>query len=279
VSVLTRRIRYALWALTSRTGRAISCGVPARVTVLLACFSPARVNGLSPQVRHLLRCPFVERIVVSNHNPGLRLPADLPTTDPRVVVVSQPVQRRCGYRWLVAQTFDPAYLIVLDDDVRLYPSQLARLFEYLVGDPSVPHGVAGLRQVADTECIFVERTDANVDFLCEVYAITGQHLRRYEALRARLEEAPSMGELIDRSCDFVVLGRTGDGRPQIHDLGRIHRCETFNQVGVALHKDPSFREDVREVLHALKRSQTLTHDAARPAAAGGDRDVPPAERV
>lgn len=252
MSALTRRIRYTLWTLGSHAGRPVSCGASAQATVLIACYSQERARNLGPQVRHLLKCTFVERIVLSNHNPDLRLPADLPD-DPRVVVVAQPVSRGCGFRWFVAQSFNPDYLIVIDDDILLYPRQIAALFDHLVTEPDVPHGMTGMSEVADTEFVFVERDEMEVDFLCEVYAVTGEHLRRYRALRMRLEEVEHMGDLIDRAGDFAVVSQTGNGPPRIHDVGRIQRCETFDRVGVAVHKDEAFAETVHEVSQALKR--------------------------
>ncbi|MGE3845169.1 MAG: hypothetical protein AB7I50_26720 [Vicinamibacterales bacterium] len=250
MSLLTRNLRRALWEWRSHLPGSVSCGVTLRATALIACYNETRARNVGPQVRHLLHCPFIERVVISNHNPDLVLDGAI-LQDPRVFIVEQAVRRGCGHRWTVARTFDPEYLITIDDDILLYPAQVARLFEQLVLDPSVPHGLSGMWRDDSTEFKFVERHEVEVDFLCETYALTRHHLSRYWKVRAELA-ADGVADLIDGAMDFVVISQMGDGRPRIHDLGRLRRCETFAEVGIAVHRNADFGTAFHQVWGALQ---------------------------
>jgi len=255
MSRLARRVRYGLWCASGRVGRSVSLDVAQRLTVLITCFHPVRVVHIDALVRHALRCRFVERVVVSSHNPDVKAEALVRVTDRRLTFLNAPERRGCGHRWTVAAALDPEHLLVIDDDILLSACQIAGLFQHLVGLPAVPHGLSGFRQLDAGGGDFVDRQDVTVDYLCEVYAVTRQHLRRYAELRTRVENVAPVGELIDAVFDFVVVGRTGSGRPRIHDLGRILRCETFKTPGVAVHKREGFEAQMLQVAEALARCQ------------------------
>ena len=89
----------------------MTLSLPDKVTVLVACFHPARLEHLDAQVRNILKCRFVERLVLSNHNPQLPVADTLRVSDKRIVIVNQPVERRCGHRWAVAAQFDAECLL------------------------------------------------------------------------------------------------------------------------------------------------------------------------
>jgi hypothetical protein len=253
-----RRVaRYALWTLVPYLGRTWSLGVPDRVTLLLTYCHPRRTRHLAHQVRNLLRCDFVERIVVSSHNPDLRLDSLLTAADDRVMFRQEPVRRGCGHRWRVARTLDAAYVIAVDDDLLLFPWQLAKLYAHLLEDPEVPHGFAGMLRLEDGGLEYHERENRPVDYLSEVYALTRKHLERYEEIERRVKTRPGVGDMIEQAADFVLIGHAGRGRPRIHRVGRLLRCETFNQAGLALHKEAGFAEQVRQVGQALKDLASL----------------------
>jgi hypothetical protein len=236
------------------------------LTVLITCFHPARAVHLDAQVRNALRCRFVERVVVSSHNPDVGSHIAVRVRDPRLTLLDTPVKRGCGHRWTVAGTLDPAYLLVVDDDMLLRTAQIAGLFHRLVDEPDVPHGLSGLRHVGDDGLEFVDRRDASVDYLCEAYAITREHLSRHAMLRASVGDAEPVGRLVDAAFDFMLVSRTGRGRPRIHDLGHILRCETFATRGVAVHKDDGFEAQLQLVARAL-----ASHDLPWGGPSGHDR--------
>jgi choline kinase len=87
------------------------------------------MKHINPQVRNILKCDFVEKLVISNHNPEMSIENKVETRDKRLVFINQETKRGCGYRWVIANGFNPEYLIVVDDDILLFPSQLQKLFE------------------------------------------------------------------------------------------------------------------------------------------------------
>jgi hypothetical protein len=257
VSRFSRRTRCALWRASGRVGRSVTLAVSSRLTVLITLFHPVRAVHADAQVRNVLRCRFVEKVVVSSHNPDVNANASVRVRDPRLTFVNAPEKRGCGHRWTVAAALDPDSLLVIDDDVFLGASQIAGLFQHLVSVPRVPHGLSGIRHLENDGLDFVDRQDVPVDYLCEVYAVTRQHLRRYAELRARVANVAPVDELIDSALDFMVVSCAGSGRPRIHDLGHILRCETFKTPGVAVHKRAGFETNVLQVAQSLRACGVL----------------------
>ena len=81
-------------------------------------------------VRHLLTCGFVEKIIVSLNNPLTDLSSRLKMRDSRLVVVRQPHRRGSGVGWYLACAETAEYFMLMDDDVLLYPGQVASLFAF-----------------------------------------------------------------------------------------------------------------------------------------------------
>ncbi len=95
---LTRKIRYALWALNGYVGRTVSLNIPQKVTVLITYYHPARMEHMEPQIRNILKCNFVDKLIVSNHNPDIYIQDKIKIKDKRLVFINQNVRRGCGYR-------------------------------------------------------------------------------------------------------------------------------------------------------------------------------------
>ena len=264
VRALIRKARQALWALNGILGSQVAVAPPHKATVLITYFSPARATHIEPQIRNILKCSFVERVIVSSHNPALGFESLARCRDPRLTCVRQSVARGCGYRWQVAAEYDPEYLIVVDDDLQLFSWQLARLFEHLVAEPSVPHGLAGMLLEADKQLRYQERRETPVDFLCEIYAVTRDHLRKFQQLRALLAANKTLADIVESMGDFVVISSAGSGRPKIHDVGRVFRCPTFNQQGIAVHKDKGFEQKILQLAAVVNdiRSHLGERDSA-----------------
>lgn len=247
-----RRLNRGVWQASGRVGRPVRASVDARATVLVTFYHPSRLRYLDSQVRHLLRCGFVDRLVLSNHNPDLRLADALTVRDPRIVVEQQDAPRGCGYRWMVALEHLSEFMIIIDDDLLLYPWQLTRVFEEVVRQPRAPHGIAGMVFSPDGAMQYVQSEERSVDYLCELYAVTGEHVRRYHALRAQLAPSGDVVASVDSAADFVLISRAGEERPRIHAAGRISRDDTFNQHGVAVHQRGQFGSSVGAVRAAVE---------------------------
>lgn len=260
---LARFSLRAAWRLNGRVGPVIGRDLAERATVLITYFAPDRLHHAASQLRNVLRCACVERVIALNHNPEVTL-GHLGIDDSRLVVIDHPERRGCGHRWSVAARFDPPYLIVIDDDLLLFSWQVARLFRHLLEQPEVPHGLAGMVLDADGSLGYLQRRDQAVDLLCEAYAVTRQHLQAFARLSAAAAREAEVAGLIEQSADFVAISRAGAGRPRVHDVGRILRCETFDRAGVAIHKRPEFGSSIDAVLAALDR---LEASDSRPAAA------------
>lgn len=248
---VVRRLSRAVWRANGRFGPRLGAGVDARVTVLITYFHRSRLRYLDDQVRNLLRGAFVERVVLSNHNPEFRLEDVLRVRDPRVVIVQQDRPRGCGYRWMVARDLAAPYLIVVDDDLLLYPWQVARVFRALVSDPTRPHGIAGMVFDEAGGMQYVQGESREVDYLCELYAVTADHVRRYHEMRERLRHDDAVVTSVDQAADFVLVSHAGTNAPRIHPAGRIFRDETFNQHGVAVHQQGQFGSRVGIVRAAV----------------------------
>lgn len=248
-------VRYASWILSGRAGKSLPQRPWPTLTVLIAYYHPIRSRHVEPQVRNLLRCPFVGKVVVLNDNPSLRLDPRLTSLDDRVVVVNQDVRHGCSYRWVVASEFDPEYLLVIDDDLLLFPRQVEALFEALLADPDVPHGFAGMQRADGDRLDYVQRRDVTVHYLTEVYALTRKHLARYHQLYARLEASLAPAECVTMPGDFVVINRSGSRPPRIHRTGRLLRCPSFKQPGIAIHQSASFWDKVARLERLLDAVQ------------------------
>lgn len=248
-----RDIKYALWEFNGYLGARERIDSPHKATVLITYYNPARMVHINHQLRNLLKSVFVERIIVSNHNPDIDIKPLIKVKDDRIVVINQDIRRGCGHRWLVAEQFSPEYLIVVDDDILLFPWQLKKLFVSLIHEPNIPHGFAGMVHHENGYLEYREYVDRPVDYICEIYAVTGEHLKKYMELKQHVLRNPDLVPIVEFAADFIILSQTGNSDPKIHDGGRLFRCTTYNETGVAVHKGSEFDAGVLEVASALKK--------------------------
>lgn len=248
-------LKRLAWKAHAYVGRRVPARRPERLTVLMALYDPFRATRVDAHARQILRCDFVERLVFSNHNPGLDVQSLLSVRDPRVQVLDQPVERGCGFRWAVAAQLHAHFLLVIDDDILLWPQQIARVFEALLHSPDHPHGISGLRRSARGTFEFVEGTDSAVDFLCEVYGVTAEHVAQYGERGRSLAGAGGFDPW-ESPYDFALVSSTGPQPPHIHDVGRVLKCSTFKSATVAVHQKPGF-------WHGLDDVWTLLRDTPR----------------
>jgi len=220
------------------------------------------MKHVDPQVRNILKCQFVDKIIVSNHNPEVRIENMVKIRDERLVFINQKSRRGCGYRWIIANEINPEYLIVVDDDILLFPSQLRTLFKNLIEEPEIPHGISGMLHLDDGEFEFHEKENMQVDYLCETYAVSRQNLNRYLELVKFLANQNSLSMMIESSADFMLISQTGSQNPKIHNVGRLFRCPTFNEPGVAVHKDQDFDTSMVAVSRVLDNLIALDKSAS-----------------
>jgi hypothetical protein len=210
------------------------------------------MTHINHQLRNILKCDFVEKVIISNHNPEIKLDFLIKVSDERVTIINHNVRKGCGHRWLVAIAYSPEYMIIIDDDLLVFPWQLRQLFEALVANPEIPHGFAGMVHHENGFLEYRERKDQLVDYICEIYAVTKVHLKRYEVLKERLLHInPSLNKTIDFMTDFIVISTMEGQKPKIHNAGRLFRCPTYNQADVAVHKDHEFSEAIFKTVSAL----------------------------
>jgi hypothetical protein len=208
-----------------------------------------RPQNIEPIVRASLKCEFVSKVVVQNNNPDIDILQWVKVEDPRLRIYNSPTRQYAGARWSVAAREGASYYLAIDDDIFLFPSQIARLFERLMADPSVPHGISGVRQATH-----LVRRDENVDVLCQLYLATAEHVRRFHELLGRLEaEAPEEYAIAQHYGDDIVISQCGESQPRIHNVGLIPMCSSSYTKGVALHQLEDFPRDRLRLLQALRQ--------------------------
>ena len=249
-----RRIRQALLTLNGYIGRTLSLDTPHKVTVLLTYYHPERMNHIDSLVRNFLKCTFVEKIVITNHNPNIKIEKKINVRNDRLICINQDVRRGNGYRWRVANTLDGEYFIVIDDDVLLFPDQLKMLFQHLISEPAIPHGYTGQLHLRNDDFEYHERENIEVDYLCELYAVSKYHVKRYaEIERILSDQETALVDFVERFADHIVISQTTAHNPKIHKISRLLRSETFKTPGIATHKDEHFEDSVLKVCRAVRK--------------------------
>jgi len=239
-----------------RVGGAVTIGSDHKATLIVPSYHLARARNLDPIVRNALRCEFIQRVIISNHNPSIRLKDWVKTPSDRLTLVDQPIRRGCGYGWIVASQNPASHYLVIDDDTIPQPKQLAELLKQLLADPSVPHGMAGWQAHGE----FVERREAEVECVFNVYAVTRQHVERYVDFVGELTQRFGLAaDTIEFYADDLVISQTGDREARVHDLGWVLRCRTSNREGIAISKDQEFWPRRLQVLQALRELKSNSY--------------------
>lgn len=239
------------WRLRVALGPPVDLDASERLTVVLVSYlRPANMERI---VRAALKCKFVNKIVVQNNNPEIDIHDWIRVSDDRLRVVNSPVRHGAGSRWFVAREEKAAYYLAIDDDVFLFPGQIARLFSNLLGDPAVPHGVHGVLTGKSGRQTHVARREATVDILHQLYLATADHVRRYHEILATLErDAPAARAVANHFGDDVIISHCGDGAPRIHNVGFIPRCSTSHRKGIALNQLDEFSADRGTLYRTLR---------------------------
>ena len=240
-------VRRQVWSCITRFGPSYPWQQPQKATAILLSYKRQRNRNIEPIVRSLLRCNCIDKIIVSNNNPEVRMQDWVKLSDPRLHLINQDQHRSCGYRWNIAKSEPCEYFLAVDDDMLLYPKQLTKLFARLLDKPQVPHGVIGScydlnkKKNGHFAYSYCKYKELRVDVLHCVYAVTKQHVSQY----FNYLEKVHMDGLIEvthtvRFGDDVVMSQTGIGPAVIHDLGKLLHCPSSNVEGVANYLEPDF---------------------------------------
>ena len=161
----------------------------------------------------------------------------------------QPSRRGCGVAWEIASREKGDYFIVVDDDLLVYPGQIATLFRALISDPRRPHGLSGKRNGR-----YVVGQESVVDNLFGIYAVTRQQVETYRHLVGAIVAACEVAaEALEMWSDDVILSRCGTEPPIVHDAGYLLHCRSSASPSVALFRQAGFREQRLGALAALER--------------------------
>jgi hypothetical protein len=238
-------VRMTLLDLQIRFGPQRSLRRHERLTIIVPVYG--RLENLRPIVRSALCLPFLDRIVVVNANPQARVADWLPRDDDRVIGIDDP-DSGVGVRFSVALDYPSEYYFTIDDDVILRPDQLTRLFDILVEQPEVTHGILGERYVGAAGDAFehgLRGKEVEVDLLNSFHAFTHAHLDQYHR-NLEMLGLPASREI--HNGEDIVMALSGTGRPRVHAIGRWIMCPSTMDAAVALHfRRPGFRAERAEL--------------------------------
>jgi len=162
----------------------------------------------------------------------------------------------------VAREESAEYMLSIDDDVFLFPDQIARLFRALIQDSQVPHGLFGTvyrglpaitRDERKKTESYVYQREAEVDVLHRVYGISRIHLEGYFRYLDRSRVYHPLSE--DSVGDDIAISFTSRRRPRVHDLGPVLLCPSNSWAGIALHQEKDFFARRKEILMECMRLQ------------------------
>jgi hypothetical protein len=261
--VSTQRL-YWHWIRDVYTGPRVELQSNKKLTILLQSY--LRPWNMDRLVRAAARCAFVDKIILSNNHPEIDLEPRLTLRDPRLVLIQNRTRRHAGFRWHLARDEDADYILSIDDDVFLSPVQITNLFQSLISDPEVPHGLFGTRyrgapaltreERKKTES-YVYQREEEADVLHRVYAVHRTHVNHYFRLLKGLGVHQSL-----TIGDDIVISFASKRRPQVHDVGPILSCPTSHQGGIAVHQNERFFSDRLIILNGLKDLRSLEPDAS-----------------
>ena len=252
------RMRFLKWYLRISFGRSVDIFPDkSKATVLLNSFM--RVKNIDPIVKACLKCRFIEKVIVSNNNPEYRIEDWVKSRDKRVILINQPVRKRCRIRWVVAARHKSEYYIAIDDDLFIYPEQLKFLFTQLLKNPAIPHSLFGtiISKSKDAssrfESTYLLQAEEDVDVIHQIYAVTREHVRNYFKLLRNIytTNRVAAGYLRKRGDD-ITISHTGDGRPAIHDAGFVLECQTNTDPNLATFKQEGFYNQREEILETAR---------------------------
>ena len=246
---IANRILYLVWLCHCYFAKNQSINVQKTTVAILACYHVERMKNIEPLIRSILKCNFIDKVILTNHNPTVFIEDWVKIKDERLKVINQPVRRGPGYCWNLADKEDSQFFILIDDDFLVSPRQIKILFQHLLDEPDIPHGITG-----HLDGNYYQNKEMEVDKLNQIYAISREHLTRYLELTEKIRVFnQSVYELIEPFAHEVIISKTGINRPKIHRIGLLTRCPTARKPGVAIHRRREFLVGRQQVISALDR--------------------------
>ena len=227
------------------------------VAVLLTHNRPQNISLL---VKSALRNRFVTRVIVSNSNPKVKIRDWIASNDSRLTLVDEAQPTQPGHRLVLANESGAKYVLSVDDDIFLTPTQWKNLFESLLADEQSPHGIIGHIYRPGTESSngspfhHMDGTETEVDVLIGAYAFTSEHLKRVFDLAARIGVS-DLSQL--RNGEDILLSFSGATGPRIHPINPAFFCASAGLPGVALWKSDNEFWDERTQLFKQARGARL----------------------
>lgn len=250
---LGKRILYWIWILKIHLGAKIHSSSKEKAALILLSYK--RIKNIEPIVKAALKCSFISKIIVSNNNPDeYNLNDWMKFDDSRVVLINQKKREGFGNRWDMAINESEENFILIDDDIFIKPSQLLVLFDKLIADKSIPHGLAGSINFKQ----FVDKKDMEVETLHQIYAVTREHITKYFEYKNLLEQIPSLKNIsIVNSADDILISNSGISNAKIHDAGFILRCPTSHNADIACYLQKGFYDRRRIILKELNEIKAV----------------------
>ena len=236
---IARTVLVAVWKVRCRFGPSTTYSSTSRVGVVLLSYN--RAANMDPILRAVLKCQFVDRVLLSNNNSRKRVDDFISVSDRRFASIDQTSDQRPGNRWSIArdQLSDCEIILALDDDVFLYPRQIRQLVARVQAEPQSVHGFAGM-----TGRSYRSESDEIVDHVVRAYATTQDNIKRYFELIGRMGEAAAD---VERIGDDIVISLAAPGPPRIHAVGLVLSCASSTQDGVAVNREDDFTS-VRDLI-------------------------------
>lgn len=246
-------LRFFRWQWNAFFGQPVGPGSNEKCTVILLAHN--RMRNMRPMVRSLLKCAFVEKIIVCNTNPSFDISRYVTIRDDRVSLMNTDKKFGPIKRYLLAREEDSEYFISIDDDTFLYPEQVFRLFRMLVRYPEVPHGIWGQVYEGEGEdgpqfTWNVFGRDVPVDILNRVHAFTRKHITGYFDVLEKMG-IEDTSKYWHRAITDLPLAFCVQKRPRCHDFGSILQCPTESSPGIAQWTHASFRSDRNDLFMRL----------------------------
>ena len=250
--MIKNNLNWLVYVLKSRLARNQYLTDTPCVTALLASYHHERFRNLQPLVRSILKCQFISKVILSNHNPEIDIQNWINISDERLSILNQPVRRGPGYCWELAKNENSDYYLLIDDDFFITPLQIKKLIQHLIDEPDVIHGITG-----HYNSVYYQNVDMEVNRLNQIYAISRAHLDEYFQYLEKIRAIdPDAYNSVEPFAHEIILSRTGNGKPRIHWVGNLMRCTTVRKPGVAIHQGNEFRPSQAKVINAL---ETIKH--------------------
>ncbi|HKK16710.1 MAG TPA: hypothetical protein VJ981_08375 [Gammaproteobacteria bacterium] len=247
-----KNLNRLIYVLKSFSARTQYIADDHKIIALLASFHHERLKNLQPLLQSILKCQFISRVFLSNHNPDITVENWIKIKDERLIVLNQPVRHGPGYCWELAKAEKSDFYLLVDDDFLVTPKQIKMLIQHLIDQPEIPHGITG-----HSGPDYFQSMDMEVDRLSQIYAVTRLHMEQYFQYLEKIRAIdPDAFNAVEPYAHEIVMSRTGKGNPRIHHVGHLSRCHTARKPGVAIHKDDNFSPERKKVIRALNTAMS-----------------------